>query len=705
MPGFSVLGTAHSATEARGRIAELTPDLLLLDLHLPDDSALRLLAEIEIDTMVLTAAAESTTVRAALRAGALNYLLKPFTAAQLGTRLTAYARYQALLQGSQTLRQNDIDRAVRALHDNDRSSTAKGQSPVTARLVTDALRRAGRPRSAIEIATELGIARATAQRYLGALAESGEARIGASACGTAPPAGPNTNTAGWARRSNWPTRPPTAPLSRIWQAGQKVHPALADRVRPDDRHLAGVPGTVGGGRPQRHESAARVGNGCGPGFRAVRIHRRRLPRFPVIGGKLNGHTGDGIRRHLLVHHDRNTESGTCRRGPVVIGFRGEPRREQRQRVPVRTSDLLRPESQFAADRSGQCAKRLALRHDHPVRSVGRRRVIIDISRPVGDFHSVLVENGACATCEENPAITLVAPGEHRRLGNQVVRELPTAQRRIRPVREETRSESWRVGHVGEVTGHDRTRFAQERRDRLPVGCVELGQQSPALRPWTQVFGLHARFRGRGPGRELERNDPIRQREDRGPQRLAGEHRRQHLLSHSGKPGFLGMQQNPGRHPARGQLRQVVRVRRVDEIAGRAGIRPVTGHHLAVKRGRGSCPDRAGQQVSRILGTESGAGHRPTGRIERAIGPDAHALRTGLVHRDVGWLGLARVHHHRQVVVDGEVRRYQVNRAAIGLERQDLGRILALGQPDTRGAILIAVGGETGDILAVRHESE
>ncbi|GAA1711244.1 response regulator [Fodinicola feengrottensis] len=178
VPGFSVLGTAHSATEARGRIAELTPDLLLLDLHLPDDSALRLLAEIEIDTMVLTAAAESTTVRAALRAGALNYLLKPFTAAQLGTRLTAYARYQALLQGSQTLRQNDIDRAVRALHDNDRSSTAKGQSPVTARLVTDALRRAGRPRSAIEIATELGIARATAQRYLGALAESGEARIG-----------------------------------------------------------------------------------------------------------------------------------------------------------------------------------------------------------------------------------------------------------------------------------------------------------------------------------------------------------------------------------------------------------------------------------------------------------------------------------------------------------------------------------------------
>jgi response regulator of citrate/malate metabolism len=178
VPGFTVQATAHSAQEARGRIAELSPDLVLLDLRLPDEPGLRLLADIDIDTIVLTATSESVPVQTALRAGALNYLVKPFTAAQLGTRLTAYARYRALLQSNEKLRQNDIDRAVRALHDNDRSSTAKGQSPVTARLVTDALRRAGRPRSAVEIATELGIARATAQRYLGALAENSEARIG-----------------------------------------------------------------------------------------------------------------------------------------------------------------------------------------------------------------------------------------------------------------------------------------------------------------------------------------------------------------------------------------------------------------------------------------------------------------------------------------------------------------------------------------------
>jgi response regulator of citrate/malate metabolism len=71
-----------------------------------------------------------------------------------------------------------VSRAVRALHDSDRASMPKGQSPVTAKLVTDLLRRAGEPRSAIEIASELGIARATAQRYLGVLTESGAAQVG-----------------------------------------------------------------------------------------------------------------------------------------------------------------------------------------------------------------------------------------------------------------------------------------------------------------------------------------------------------------------------------------------------------------------------------------------------------------------------------------------------------------------------------------------
>ena len=47
----------------------------------------------------------------------------------------------------------------------------------TSRLVADALRRAGTPRSAAEVSEEVGISRATAQRYLASLAQSGRVLV------------------------------------------------------------------------------------------------------------------------------------------------------------------------------------------------------------------------------------------------------------------------------------------------------------------------------------------------------------------------------------------------------------------------------------------------------------------------------------------------------------------------------------------------
>ncbi|MDA3630371.1 response regulator [Saccharopolyspora sp. WRP15-2] len=176
VPGFAVVGTAHTAAEARVRVQELAPDLVLLDHYLPGESGLRLLREISADTIMLTAVSDTSTVRAAFAAGALNYLVKPFTAEDLAERLAAYARYRAQLSSpDHTANQEEIDRAVRLLHDKDGKGTPKGRSAVTARLVAEALRQHREPVSASEIAQALGIARATAQRYLTTLAEDGRA--------------------------------------------------------------------------------------------------------------------------------------------------------------------------------------------------------------------------------------------------------------------------------------------------------------------------------------------------------------------------------------------------------------------------------------------------------------------------------------------------------------------------------------------------
>jgi response regulator of citrate/malate metabolism len=173
VPGFAVVGTAYTAAEARARVRELAPDLVLLDVYLPDEPGLGLLAELQTDAIILSAATDSRSIGAAIQAGALNYLVKPFTTRQLTERLTSYARYKRLLGEDRSLDQDEIDRAFRILHEQDRTTPPKGQSSATARLVSEHLRSTAKALSAAEIAAELGIARATAQRYLTTLAETG----------------------------------------------------------------------------------------------------------------------------------------------------------------------------------------------------------------------------------------------------------------------------------------------------------------------------------------------------------------------------------------------------------------------------------------------------------------------------------------------------------------------------------------------------
>lgn len=174
--GFRSVGVAHTAAQAREQVAEHNPDLVLLDNYLPDESGISLLTELDVDAIMLTAASDPASVRAALAAGALNYLVKPFTADQLKDRLIAYGHYHSRLPANGgKVDQSEIDRAMRLLHEGDRPVTPKGRSSITTQLIVEALRGAGGPRSAAEVAEELGIARATAQRYLAGLAQDGQA--------------------------------------------------------------------------------------------------------------------------------------------------------------------------------------------------------------------------------------------------------------------------------------------------------------------------------------------------------------------------------------------------------------------------------------------------------------------------------------------------------------------------------------------------
>ncbi|AVH56063.1 MULTISPECIES: response regulator [Streptomyces] len=183
VPGFHVAGQAHSAAEALRRMEALPRlDLVLMDHYLPDETGLAVVQEMrrrghQTDVIMVTAARDISTVQAAMRQGALQYLVKPFAFAGLRTKLEAYADLRRTLDGGGEAEQSEVDRIFGALSASAEPDLPKGHSPTTAELVRRALVSAEGPLSAQEVAEETGLSRQTAQRYLKLLERTGRARL------------------------------------------------------------------------------------------------------------------------------------------------------------------------------------------------------------------------------------------------------------------------------------------------------------------------------------------------------------------------------------------------------------------------------------------------------------------------------------------------------------------------------------------------
>lgn len=183
--GFEVMALAHTASAALSAAVKHQPDLVLLDLYLPDASGLEVLRRVRAspeppDAIVLTAAREMAAVRAAMRGGALHYLIKPFDYEALRERLTGYAELHAGRSADRETHQHEVDRLFGLLRRGAGQAglaLPKGQSPTTAALILAELGDADGPLAASELAERVGISRSTAQRYLASLADAGRVRL------------------------------------------------------------------------------------------------------------------------------------------------------------------------------------------------------------------------------------------------------------------------------------------------------------------------------------------------------------------------------------------------------------------------------------------------------------------------------------------------------------------------------------------------
>lgn len=169
---FTVVGQAESLRVARAMTRTLNPDLLLLDVYLPDGRGVDLLREFRlegrrVDAILVTADSDSRTVQDALIHGAADYLVKPAAPERLAQAL-ARARERHALWQQPGIRQGDLDLLFHAV-----PPAASGLDAQTLQRLRTELR-SGEARTAAELGTALGLSRVTAWRYLEYLIEQGE---------------------------------------------------------------------------------------------------------------------------------------------------------------------------------------------------------------------------------------------------------------------------------------------------------------------------------------------------------------------------------------------------------------------------------------------------------------------------------------------------------------------------------------------------
>jgi response regulator of citrate/malate metabolism len=182
--GFTVVGDARSGADALALVARTQPDLVLLDIYLPDMSGLDVLRALRgpgwppVDVVAITAARDVATLRGAISGGVVHYLIKPFRFAAFEEKLRSLATVRTRLARLREAEQADVDRifaSLRGAHGAD--ALPKGLSDATLEGVLRTLRLTPGGLTSRTVAEAVGVSRVTARRYLDHLCQLGRAEL------------------------------------------------------------------------------------------------------------------------------------------------------------------------------------------------------------------------------------------------------------------------------------------------------------------------------------------------------------------------------------------------------------------------------------------------------------------------------------------------------------------------------------------------
>jgi two-component system response regulator DctR len=180
--GFTVVGVARNGDEALTFIAQNPPDLVILDVFMPEVNGVEVLSQIRnedrpIDVIMITAADDTATVSKVLRKGVVAYIEKPFKFERYRSVLERYRRYRETLGQKSTIGQDEIDSLLHVRERAEEREMPKNFHAQTLSLIVNYLGSQDKLLSAEEVAAGVGISRVTSRRYLEYLTSQGQVQM------------------------------------------------------------------------------------------------------------------------------------------------------------------------------------------------------------------------------------------------------------------------------------------------------------------------------------------------------------------------------------------------------------------------------------------------------------------------------------------------------------------------------------------------
>lgn len=169
--GYQSIGEALNYKQAISKILELNPDLVLLDVFMPDKSGIDLLRTVRsnqtsCDIILITAAKELKVVEEGFRLGVFDYLIKPFDLNQLKETLKKYIQYQKRMSTLSNVSQEAVEDLKNLRGKTIQTQSQKGIDARTLDRIKNNLMVTNHFLTIDEIVQITGVSRSTARNYM-----------------------------------------------------------------------------------------------------------------------------------------------------------------------------------------------------------------------------------------------------------------------------------------------------------------------------------------------------------------------------------------------------------------------------------------------------------------------------------------------------------------------------------------------------------